>query len=140
MSTNLDTFIDEVVTELKTVTGLKLVGKMPNALSRWPAAPVYSTSGRVDGQIGQVANWSHDIRVGLLGPYDSDTAKVSAALLPLLEPLVESLLQKMLAQGFSSIDNFSSIDYVFGPIEWAGQLYFGFLLTIYDVTIRRIVT
>lgn len=140
MSTNLNTFIDEVITELATVTGLKQVGRGPNALTAWPAVPVYSASGRVEGNMGKIADWEHDVRVGLLGPYDGDVGKIQAALAPLLEPLVEALMTKMLAQEYTSIDHFGAVDYVFGPIEWAGTMHFGFLLTIYDVTIRRIMT
>lgn len=140
MSANLDTFIDEVVAILKTVSGLSQVGRSPNALAKWPAVPVYSVSGRVEGNMGSIARWEHDVRIGLLAPYDSDVSKVQTVLAPLLEPMIEELFQKMLAQEFASIDHFGAIDYVFGPIEWAQQLYFGFMLTIYDVTIRRVIT
>lgn len=136
---SLDTFIDEVIVELKTIQGLKQVGKAPNALKSWPAAPVYSISGRVRGEMGQIAAYRHNVRIGLLGPYDGDLAKITAALLPFLEPLVENLIAKMLASEFSTIDHFGDIDYVFGPVEWAGKTHFGFLLTIYDVTARRVI-
>lgn len=137
---SLLTFIDEVIAVIKTVQGIRQAGHDPSALKSWPAAPVYSVSGRAYGEMGTIQHYRHNIRIGLLGPYDGDTQKKSEALVALLEPLVEALTEKMLAQGFSTVDNFGDIDYVFGPIEWAGQVHFGFLLTIYDVKIRRVIS
>lgn len=137
---SLYTFIDEVVDVIQSVQGIRHTGRMPNALKKWPSAPVYSVSGRAYGEMGEVMSYRHNVRIGLLGPYDGNISKISDALLPLLEPLVEALTKKMLAQEFTTVANFGEIEYVFGPIDWAGQVQFGFLLTIYDVKIRRVMT
>lgn len=133
----LQGFIDDVVTELRTVSGIKYVpGDIPSRLEKWPASPVWAVTGATRIEFEEVVHYTHEVRVGLLGPAD-DMHKISRVLTGKLEDVIENIYGKYAADGFSDIDAMGDISYTFGPIEWAGSVQFGFLLTIHGVTITN---
>jgi hypothetical protein len=133
----LQGFIDAVVTELNTISGIKYApADPPDRLVKWPAAPVWAVTGASRVEFGQVVNYEHDVRIGLLGPAE-DLSRLSRVLTAYLEPIIQNIFGKYVASGFTDIEAMGDISYTFGPIEWAGVLQFGFLLTIHDVIIRN---
>lgn len=133
----LQGFIDAIVTELRTVEGIKYTPSDPPArMAKWPATPVWAVTGACRVEFGQVVNYAHDVRIGLLGPAE-DLTRLSRVLTGYLEPIIQNIYGKYVASGFTDIEAMGDISYTFGPIEWGGTLQFGFLLTIHDVMVRN---
>lgn len=133
----LQGFIDELVVEFKTVSGIKYTPSDPPArLVTWPATPVWAVTGTSRVDYGQAVTYTHDVRVGILGPAD-DMTNLSRVLVGLLEPIVENIYGKYVNSLFTDIDAIGMISYTFGPIDWGGAVYFGFMLTIHDVVISN---
>lgn len=133
----LQGFIDALVVEFKTISGIMYTPEdPPNQMVKWPATPVWAVTGVSRVDFGQVVTYQHDVRVGLLGPGE-DVAHLSRVLSALLEPLVENIYGKYASSSFTDIDAMGMISYTFGPIDWGGIPYFGFMLTIHDVVITN---
>lgn len=133
----LQGFIDAVVTQLRTVDGIRYTPSDPPArIASWPAAPVWQSSGTSRVEFDGVVTYAHDVRVGLLGPAE-DLSKLSRVLTGYLETLIEEIYDTYIAGNFADVSAMGDISYTFGPIEWGGVLQFGFILTINNVIIRN---
>ena len=133
----LQGFIDELVVEFRTISEIKYTPSDPPArLVTWPATPVWAVTGVSRADFGSLVSYAHDVRVGILGPAD-DMTNLSRVLCSLLEPIVENIYGKYFGSLFTDIDAMGMISYTFGPIDWGGAVYFGFMLTIHDVVIKN---
>ena len=133
----LQGFIDELVVEFKTIEDIKYTPTDPPArLVTWPATPVWAVTGASRADFGQTVTYTHDVRVGILGPSD-DMTNLSRVLCGLLEPIVENIYGKYVNSLFTDIDAMGLISYTSWPIDWRGAVYFGFMLTIHDVVISN---
>lgn len=133
----LQGFIDEVITVIEDNSTIAdyVPDEVPLDLKDTPASPVWASSGVVTtGPAGQV-KYLHNVRLGILGSLEQ-MPKINDIFLPELETIVEALQSKH-DSGFTNADTYGDITYTYGPIEWAGIMFFGFLITIEDVKIRR---
>jgi len=136
----LQGFIDDLIVEFRTIEGIKYTPDDPPArLVSWPATPVWAVTGYARAEFEQVVSYFHDVRVGILGP-GQDMYKLSRVLTALLEPIIQNIYGKYTAGEFTDIESMGNISYTFGPIEWAGVIQFGFILTLHDVKISNTVS
>lgn len=136
---DIQTFIDEVITVIRGLAAVKMVPDDPTeGVPEWPFSPVFLVDGRSKIGPPELVTYHDTVTVGLLAP-SQDMALKNQVILPQKEVVVEALFQA-LKDGSFSVKGFSDIEYVYGPIEWAGLDMFGFLFTIRDVKTQRTLT
>lgn len=134
----LQGFIDEVITVISSNSTVidYVPDEVPLSIPDTPASPVWASSGSATGgdPAGQI-KYLHNVRVGILGPLEN-MAMINDVFLPEYETITEAIQTKH-DSGFTNADTYGDMTYTYGPIEWAGVMLFGFLITIEDVKIRR---
>lgn len=145
----LDGFIDELIVISRVVPGINFVPPDPvEAIGATPAAVIYESTFVVNfGKPFGTALYQHNIVIAMLAP-KGYLATTNQIMLPLMEPYIEEIAAKLYGigkyagAGFVNIENIEGgISGVYsGNIEWAGVDYLGWLLTLANVKIQRIVT
>jgi len=133
----LQGFIDEVITVIRDNSSVVnyVPDEVPLSLPDTPASPVWTSSGvATSGPPGQM-KYLHNVRVGILGSLEH-MDKINDIFLPEYETITEAIQSKH-DSGFTNADTYGDMTYTYGPIEWAGMMAFGFLITIENVKIRR---
>jgi len=139
MATTLKTFLDELIVVLRAVPGLAFVpDEPPEGIIQFPAAIVYVNNSRAElGPMNRVATYHHDINIAVLVGREHLPTSYQLAV-PFIEPVTEAMLTALVVDKvFTDFDNFTEFTYQFGPIDWGGVQYIGYLITMLNAKYRR---
>ena len=129
--------LDELITVIDAVSGVNWApADPPGNVPVGPTAVVYASTGRLFTDTPETYRGLHNVEIALIMPEGTLPQQVQA-MLPLLEPVVAAIITHRNGQTSSHYSTFSDINYVFGPINWGGQLHTGFIFTIQDLKIRN---
>lgn len=140
---NLQGFIAECVTQIRTLADLRYVpDNPPLQVSVWPMVTVFASDGEfIDQPAGLLMTGLNNVTIAVILPTGNDLEKVIDFLLPYCEQIPMTLFKYFTKNNSSShAQKIGAISYTIGPIEWGGIDMFGFLFTIQDVKIQNEVT
>lgn len=139
----LEGFLDELIGVVRVASGIRYApDDPPSQIATTPAAIVWLLDSRVIGGPSTIVEYHHTVRVGLLTTMQN-IAVANQVILPRIEPVIEAIWQKLLADRFGgNVDGFGGnssqfATYTYGPVQWGEVWYFGAVIDLEDVKIQR---
>ena len=130
--------ITEIITQVGTVAGIKHAPTDPQEqVTAWPAAFAYTTDGALSPNRASIEDKSlHNISIAVLMPL-TDLRQCMLVMLPLYELIMDVLITHLNDRASSHYAAWGGIRYTLGPVDWGGNLMFGYVFTIENVKIRN---
>jgi hypothetical protein len=128
--------IAEIVDELQTISDIRRVpDEPPENNDQFPFAVVYPTSGSYAQLMTVEMRALHNVNIEL-HVSRKDLPRDFALVMKLIDTIPLELMKLHKDGGFSNLDTFGDIAYIFGPLNWAGVDTLGVTYTITDLKIK----
>ena len=132
--------IDEIIDELQTISGIRRVpDEPPENNSAFPFAVAYPSSGNYEQIMTQEMKALHSINIEL-HVARKDLPRDYQKVMDLIDTIPYELMKKHKDGGFSNLDTFGQITYLFGPLSWGAVDTLGVTYTINNVKVKTAIT
>lgn len=132
--------IAEIIDELQTISGIRRVPDAPPENNeQFPFAVVYPLNGTYQQEMTHFLKGLHSINIEL-HVARRDLPRDYAQVMELIDTIPYELTKKLKDGGYSNLATLGVIEYVFGPLEWAGVMTLGVTYTVNNVKIETAVT
>lgn len=132
--------VAEIVDELQTISGIRRVPDAPPENNeQFPFAVVYPLTGTYQQEMTHFLKGLHSINIEL-HVARKDLPRDYAQVMELIDTIPYELTKKLKDGEYSNLATLGVIEYVFGPLEWAGVPTLGVTYTINNVKIETAVT
>lgn len=128
--------IDEVIDELQTIPGIRRVpDEPPENNNAFPFAVVYPSTGVYHYGPPPLMRALHEINIEL-HVARKDLPRDYLKVMDLIDTIPKELWDLLRTGGFSNLDTFGDITYIFGPLSWGAVDTLGVTYTMTDVKVQ----
>ena len=128
--------IDEIIDELQTISGIRRVPEEPpENNSAFPFAVVYPGSGVYQFGPPPLMRALHEINIEL-HVARKDLPRDYLKVMDLIDTVPSELWNLLRTSGFSNLETFGNINYLFGPLSWGTVDTLGVTYTMTEVKIQ----
>ncbi len=138
--TALDDAVDEIINELKTISGIRRVpDEPPENNEQFPFLVGMPGEGTYTQGPAQVMKGLHDVRLEL-HVARKDLPRDYRQVMNLIDEIPYQLMKRLNDGGWSNLATFGVITYTFSFLEWANVDTLGVIYTITDVKVQTAIT
>lgn len=137
MANDLADVLDEIQTEIGSITGIRKAPQYPpEKMSVFPFAVAYPGGGRVGSETMGAVKFLHNIIIEIhLARKMLDQTVEDAVVY--VDDVPEELFGAIFSGAYTTIQTHGDITYEFVPMEWAGVETLGIRFTIENLKIRK---
>ena len=133
--------IAEIVDELQTIKGIRRVpDEPPENNDAFPFAVVYPIAGLYTQGPAQLMKGLHSVNIELHVVRKADLAREFNQVMDLIDTIPWELMKKLNDAEYNNLATIGQIEYIFGPLSWAGEETLGVTYTITDVKVETEIT
>lgn len=133
--------IGDIVDELQTIKDIRRVpDEPPENNDQFPFAVVYPLTGLYTQGPAQLMKGLHSINIELHVVRKADLAREFNKVMDLIDTIPWELMKKLNDAEYSNLATIGQIEYIFGPLSWAGEDTLGVTYTITDVKVETEIT
>ena len=133
--------VAEIVDELQTIKGIRRVpNEPPESNDMFPFAVVYPISGLYTQGPATLMKGLHSVNIELHVVRKADLAREFNQVMDLIDTIPWELMKKLNDAEYNNLATIGQIEYIFGPLSWAGEETLGVTYTIQNVKVETEIT
>ena len=133
--------INDIVIELQTIKDIRRVpDEPPENNDQFPFAVVYPLTGLYTQGPAQLMKGLHNVNIELHVVRKVDLAREFNQVMNLIDTIPWELMKKLNDAEYNNLATIGQIEYIFGPLSWAGVETLGVTYTIIDVKVETEIT
>ena len=133
--------INDIVIELQTIKDIRRVpDEPPENNDQFPFAVVYPLTGLYTQGPAQLMKGLHNVNIELHVVRKVDLAREFNQVMNLIDTIPWELMKKLNDAEYNNLATIGQIEYIFGPVSWAGVETLGVTYTIIDVKVETEIT
>ena len=135
----LEAFIDELITVVSGVSGIRSVpNDPPNQIHSTPTVVIYSTIGRAKQAPPDVVTTWDDVTLAVLVPL-TDLPRRNAQMLQFRDSVPQAIYTALKDGTLTTMQDMREIEHTYGAVTWGGKEMFGYLFTIKSVKQQNVI-